>query len=343
LACLLQKVRKRSRIIRVILLIPSRKGVKMELIFLGTGAAWGLPELHCPCRICEEMRRKGEKRTRTALLLKSTTSLLIDCGPDIKFQLSRQPEGFPGAVLITHEHGDHYIGLDELFVCKRLVPRGTFEPIPVYLSARSWEVISRRFDYLEDMGVIKTVLVEPGRWFTHGEWHIFPFKTDHGSFAAGSLGFLITAHEPGGEQVALLYTSDFMDLPQLPQELLRPHYLVIQSFWLNEPRENRPRHMSFQRAMEFISRLEPRRETFLVHMGDADMVPGDPASNMLKKYPPLDPMTPPGSNTPYAIPLNQEQWQATVNRILLDRNLGHKVTVAQDGLSVQLRNGKDTV
>ena len=308
----------------------------MELVFLGTGAAWGLPELHCPCGICGEMRRKGEKRTRTALLLKSTSSLLIDCGPDIRHQLARQPETVPGAVLITHEHGDHYIGLDELFVYKRQVPRGTFEPIPVYMSPRSWEVIGRRFDYLEHMEVIKVNPAEPGKWFREKEWHVFPFKTEHGTFAAGSLGYLITIEEAGSEEIRIVYTSDFMDLPAVPEEILRPDYLVIQSFWLNEPKENRPRHMSFQRAMEFISRLDPKKETFLVHMGDADMVPGDPANSVLKKYQPLDPMKPPGSDKPYAIPLNQEQWQETVNSILRNRFLDYTVTVARDGLTVTL-------
>lgn len=308
----------------------------MELIFLGTGAAWGLPELHCPCRICEEMRRRGEKRARTALLLKSETTLLIDCGPDIREQLSQLSANVPGGVLITHEHGDHYLGLDELFVYKRMAPKGTFEPIPVYLSAKSWEVISQRFGYLEDMGVIKPVLSKPGRWFTHREWHILPFKTDHGSFAAGSLGYMITVHEPGRGETRVVYTSDFMDLSDLPQELIQPDYLVIQSFWLNEPEHNRPRHMSFQRAISFITRLDPKKGTFLVHMGDADMVPGDPANIMLKKYRPLDPLKPPGSDVPYAIPLHQEQWQETVNRILLDRNLDCRVTVAQDGLRLLL-------
>jgi len=308
----------------------------MELIFLGTGAAWGLPELHCHCKICGEMRRKGEKRTRTALLMKSSSTLLIDCGPDIRSQLSQQPAETPGGVLITHEHGDHYLGLDELFVYKRMAPRGAFEPIPVYLSARSWDVISQRFGYLEDMGVIKPVFVEPGRWLTHREWHILPFKTDHGSFAAGSLGHMITVYEPGRGETRVVYTSDFMDLPHLPEEIIRPDYLVIQSFWLNEPKHNRPQHMSFQRAINFIMRLDPREETFLVHMGDTDMVPGDPANSMLKKYQPLNTLKTPGSNTPYAIPLNQEQWQKTVDEILHDRSLEYKVTVARDGLRVKL-------
>jgi len=315
-------------------ILEGMRETEMELVFLGTGAAWGLPELHCTCKICEEMRRRGEKRTRTALLMKSASTLLIDCGPDIRSQLSHQPSRVPGGVLITHEHGDHYIGLDELFVYKRLTSRGAFEPIPVYLSGTSWEIIGRRFDYLEEMGVIKTVLIEPGRWFTHREYRIFPFKTDHGSFAAGSLGYLITSRRPDGEEVRVLYTSDFMELPDLPKEILRPSYLVIQSFWLNEPEQNRPRHMSFQRAIPFIARLEPRKETFLVHMGDADMVPGDTANDMLKKYRPLDPLRPPGSDTPYPIPLNQEQWQETVNRILRDRNLDYRIIVAQDGLEI---------
>lgn len=314
----------------------------MELVFLGTGAAWGLPELHCRCMICEEMRRTGEQRTRTALLLKKDSTLLIDCGPDIRDQLSRLPGGVPEGVLITHEHGDHYIGLDELFVYKRLAPRGAFKPIPVFLSARSWAVISKRFDYLEDMGVIEVVLVDPGRWLTHREWRIFPFKTDHGSFAAGSLGFMVTCRMDDDREISMVYTSDFMDLPDLPGELLRPDYLVIQSFWLNEPCNNRPRHMSFQRAMEFITRLAPHKETFLVHLGDADMVPGDPSNTMLKKYQPLDPLKPPGSDDPYPIPLNQQQWQETVTRILADRDIHQKVTVARDGLSVPLGNGKET-
>ena len=61
----------------------------MEIIFLGTGGAWGVPELHCDCLICQEMRRRGEKRERTSILISGKTNLLLDCGPDIRSQLSR--------------------------------------------------------------------------------------------------------------------------------------------------------------------------------------------------------------------------------------------------------------
>ena len=308
----------------------------MDITFLGTGAAWGLPEIDCDCRICREMRQRGEKRERPALLLSEETTLLIDCGPDARTQLLRNQVNRIDAVLISHEHGDHYLGLDELFAYKRNATRGAFRPIPVYLTAQSWEIIGQRFGYLEQMGVIKIREIEPGKWIRQGEFDIFPFKTDHGGFAKGSVGFVIKFENQSGEGIGLVYTSDFMDLPEVPPELLHPDYLIIQAFWLNEPLNNRPHHMSFQRAIHFIERLKPEKETFLVHIGDADMVAGDMANNTVKKYEPKDPLRPLSGGEPYPIPLNQAQWQKTVDQIMADRGLPYKVTVAYDDLCIRM-------
>lgn len=308
----------------------------MDITFLGTGGAWGVPELDCDCLVCREMRRKGEKRERTSLLLADESTLLIDCGPDARSQLSRQDMDTIDGVLITHEHSDHYIGLDELFAYKRNQPRGSFQPIPVYLTPKSHEVISKRFDYLEDMEVIRVCMIEPGRWFDVNEFQVLPFDTYHGPFAKGSVGFLVKIKGSSGEDVRIVYTSDFSDIPDPPADLFHPDYLVIQSFWLNEPVNNRPNHMSFQRAIHFIELLKPKKETFLVHIGDADMVSDDPANSLLKKYEPKDPMIPPSGGDPYPIPLNQAQWQETVDRVILDRDLPYKVTVAYDDLRARL-------
>jgi phosphoribosyl 1,2-cyclic phosphate phosphodiesterase len=150
------------------------------------------------------------------------------------------------------------------------------------------------------------------------------------------VGFLVQGEDRLGNRVRLLYTSDFMDLPRVPDEIRQPDYLIIQSFWLNEPIQNRPHHMSFQRAIHFIERLKPRRETFLVHLGDADMVPGDPANRNAKKYEPREALSPGPGESPYPIPLNQEQWQDTVDRIAMDRGLPYIITVAYDDLQVSI-------
>ena len=308
----------------------------MDVIFLGTGGAWGVPEVNCGCLICREMRERGEKRDRTAILLSGETNLLIDCGPDTRSQLLRNRVHRIDGVLISHEHGDHYMGMDELFAYKRNSPKDTWRPVPVYLTPETWDVVSPRFAYLEQMDVIQSHLIEPGKWFTHEEFEVFPFRTEHGAFAKGSVGFAIRSKDRQGKEKSLVYTSDFMDLPEVRSEMFNPDYLVIQAFWLNEPVNNRPNHMSFQRAIHFIELLKPKKETFLVHIGEADMVVGDPANNILKKYEPKAPLRPPSGADPYPIPLNQEQWQQTVDRIVLDRKLPYKVTVAYDDMRVSI-------
>ena len=309
----------------------------MDITFLGTGSAWGVPEINCNCAICKEMRAKQERRDRTSILLtEGDANLLIDCGPDAKEQLSRNQVKKIDAVLISHEHNDHYIGLDELFVYKRVLPKEDFSPIPVYLTLKTHEVVEARFAYLEKLGVIRFVEIEPGQWFDQGPFRIFPFKTDHGNFAKGSIGVVIQGRDRSGTDMRLLYTSDFADIPDMPSELVGCDYLIMQSFWLNEPVDNRPSHMSFQSAIGYIKRLKPQKETYLVHMGDADRVPGDPANHMAKKYEPKDPLKPPHGTQPYPIPGSQAQWQKTVDRILSDHGVPYAVTVAHDNLTVRV-------
>ena len=195
------------------------------------------------------------------------------------------------------------MGMDELFAYKRNAPRDLFHPIPVYLTATSWDVVRPRFGYLEEMGVIKIHPIDPGAWIRVEEFEVFPFKTSHGNFAKGSVGFLIRFIGEAGEEARLLYTSDFADLPDIPV---------------------------------FIDRIKPRKETFLVHMGDADMVRGDPANVVTKKYEPKDPLKPLSGGEPYPIPLSQSHWQRTVEQIMSDRKLPYKVVVAHDDLKLFL-------
>jgi phosphoribosyl 1,2-cyclic phosphate phosphodiesterase len=308
----------------------------MILLFLGTGGAWGLPELGCECQICREMRDRNEKRNRTALLLQGGSTLLIDCGPDISVQLSRHNVGRPDAVLITHEHGDHYIGMDELLSYQRTRPRGQFVPIPFFMTAKSWEVIGRQFGYLEKMGAIRVKPVAPEKKFPVHEFEIIPFKTVHGSFGEGSVGYMMHTLDKAGKPVRVVYTSDFSDIPEPSPDLLHPEYLIMQSYWFNQPARNTPGHMSFQKGMDFLRLFRPRKMTYLVHIGDCDVIPGDPANAMAKKREPLDPLKPPGSEVPYPVPTHQGEWQKAVDQILTDYRLPYKCIVAYDGLVVDI-------
>ncbi|WP_425148240.1 MBL fold metallo-hydrolase [Deinococcus sp.] len=87
------------------------------LHFLGTSDSKGVPRFWCGCAVCSGARTTGaNRRTRSsALLRRGRETLLLDCGPDLHAQLARLGAPLiPDAVLISHAHNDHILGLGDL-------------------------------------------------------------------------------------------------------------------------------------------------------------------------------------------------------------------------------------
>ncbi len=275
----------------------------------------------------------GEHRTRTSLLVRGIENILVDCGPDLSLQMRRSGMTRPDAVIITHEHGDHFLGLDDLLSFRRSVPQEAWSPIPVYATEKSWQNIEVRFSYLLGSLIEKRPAI-PGIPLQGIQTRIIPFKTFHGPSAAGSVGYALEDDSSNNKPFRLVYTSDLIRVEHEIPELSEPDILVIQSHWLNEPRENRPNHMSFQRAMDYIKKWRPKIASYLVHISDADQVLGDPCNNSLKKLTPLSPLSDPSTAEPYPIPTCQEEWQTAVDRICLDYDVPGHVLVAYDGMMI---------
>ena len=307
----------------------------MEMIFLGTGSAWAIPEHSCDCAICAKLKKEGEERTRTSLFFRGAHGLLIDCGPDIRSQMMKNNVDRPDAILITHEHADHFLGLDDLHAFRRSVPRDDWRPIPVYATEAAWLSIEVRFSYLVGQ-VIEKRIVAPGEDFTAAGARITPFKTNHGPSAPGSVGYCVEFTRESGSQ-KIVYTADFMSIPDEPSWLAHPDILVMQSHWFNEPEHNRPHHMSFQRAISYIKKWAPRTATYLVHISDGDQVPGDPANAYLKKMVPASPLAHPVTGIPYPVPRCRSEWQDVVNEVCKDYETPGPVIVPGDGTVVPLR------
>ena len=301
----------------------------MRLTFLGTGSAWRMPEIGCDCVICGEMRRRGETRSRTSLYLEAGEKILIDCGPDITRQWAANGLTGVDAVLITHEHGDHYLGLDELEALRRSAEPARWRPIPVYATEAAWKTIEQRFAYLLGKTLERRV-AQPGKPLGGLKARIVPFKTFHGPVARGAVGYVVTAGKK-----KLVYTSDLLHVEEGGKLLRQPQVLVIQTNWVNEPQVNRPSHLSLQRALTMIHDWQPQGRVFLVHISDADPVPGDRANVYLKKVPPADPLRDPRTGEPYPIPTCQEEWQELASQVFADRGIEAPVQVAWDGLTVE--------
>lgn len=309
----------------------------MEITFLGTGAAWGLPEIACRCMVCATMRRLGEERTRTCFLVRTKETLLVDCGPDIRRQLAGRLDQPPHAILLTHSHGDHCLGLDELVAFRRVVEREAWRPIPVYATAETWKRVEVLFGYLLT-DLLEKRLARPGEPLEGLETRVVPFATEHGPVARGSVGYLLEENGEEGDSTRILYTSDFMALKTPPRWEGRLDAAIIQSHWLHEPEVNRPHHMSFQKALGFILEWNPV-EVYLVHFSDEYQVEGDPFPKGLKAVKPLEPMLDPSTGLPYPQPLCHADWQNLVERICKDRGIPQRPVVTRDGLKVRIRGG----
>jgi phosphoribosyl 1,2-cyclic phosphate phosphodiesterase len=306
----------------------------LNLVFLGTGAAWGVPETGCPCRICQTMRALNEERLRSAYLLKGEETILIDCGPDIRRQLNGLAIDKLDAILISHEHADHYLGLDDILAFRRRLPKEEWRPIPTYATKAAWTVINKTFGYLGQT-LLEPRIAQPGERLSGLNTSIYPFKTFHGESASGSVGFIVE-EEQAGLKRRLVYTSDFFDLPFNEPRLQAPDVLIIQSHWVNEPMVNRANCLSLERGLKFIRDWEPKGKVFLTHISEAYPLEGDPVNGALKKLVPRKPLEDPQTQLPYPLPTCQAEWQTIAEKVFRDQHIPIPVIVSSDGLEVRL-------
>jgi len=116
----------------------------MQLTLLGTGTSQGIPIIGCPCQVCKSTDPRDNRLRTAALFHNSKTRIVIDCGPDFRQQMLRENINHINAILITHTHNDHIIGLDDVRPFNFRMKRS----IPVYGLREHLEEIESRFNYI---------------------------------------------------------------------------------------------------------------------------------------------------------------------------------------------------
>jgi len=118
----------------------------LRVVFLGTGTSHGVPMIGCDCYVCTSSD-PHDRRTRTSVLVQwEDRAVLIDTSPEFRLQCVQQRVERVDAVLYTHGHADHVVGLDDLRRFNDL--QGT--DIPIYGSADTLEIVHRIFPYAFD-------------------------------------------------------------------------------------------------------------------------------------------------------------------------------------------------
>ncbi len=116
----------------------------MKVTFLGTGTSQGVPSIGCNSPVCLSTDPR-DKRLRCSIHLEvKGLSIVIDTGPDFRYQMIRAGINRLDAILFTHEHRDHTAGLDDMRPFNYLQNAA----VPVYLRQRVMDSFYKQYDYI---------------------------------------------------------------------------------------------------------------------------------------------------------------------------------------------------
>ena len=226
----------------------------MRVTFLGTGTSHGVPMIGCDCAVCRSSDPR-DKRFRTSLYIQldDGTCVLVDAGPDLRSQALARDVRRVDAILLTHAHADHVMGLDEV----RRFNAISGKAMPIFGQPSSLADVKRMFAYVfEDNaprggGVPAITLFGVGGPFCLGRQEVVPLPLPHGPWTV--LGFRLGA---------FAYLTDCNRLPDDAVARLQGVEAVVIDALRHRPH---PTHFTVAEAVVASRRIGARR-TWLTHM-----------------------------------------------------------------------------
>ncbi len=116
----------------------------MKITFLGTGTSTGVPVISCECTVCKSEDPKDTSRRSSIMMTKNETNIIIDTGPDFRYQLLREKVSDVDAILYTHAHKDHISGLDDIRPINYLQNK----VIDIYADTNVESALRREYPYI---------------------------------------------------------------------------------------------------------------------------------------------------------------------------------------------------
>jgi phosphoribosyl 1,2-cyclic phosphate phosphodiesterase len=197
----------------------------------------------CDCEVCTSADKKDNRLRSSILVQSSKTTLVVDTGPDFRYQMLRQKIRHLDAVLFTHPHKDHLAGLDDI----RAFNFFSKKPMELYADSLTEEAVRRDFYYafsdtkypgLPQLN-FNTLTLDP---FTVGDIPIIPVMVWHLKMPV--LGFRFGK---------FTYITDANRIEEVEKEKVRGSEVIV----LNALRKQKHiSHFSLEEAIEMAHELK---------------------------------------------------------------------------------------
>jgi phosphoribosyl 1,2-cyclic phosphate phosphodiesterase len=228
----------------------------LKVRILGCGTSTGVPKIGNEWGQCDPNEPRNY-RLRTSILVDSADQrMLVDCGPDLRHQLLSAGVSQLEGVIVTHAHGDHCHGIDEL----RPVSQATGGPVPLHARRDVLDELELRFAYAFAQSDFYRPIAEArelGDELLFGGARARAVDQPHGGPTSLGLRF-----DEGGSSVG--YAVDFSDLSDEMAALYQGVDVWIADCLTRKPH---PTHMHLDGVLGFARDLGVG-QLYLVHMGN---------------------------------------------------------------------------
>jgi phosphoribosyl 1,2-cyclic phosphate phosphodiesterase len=222
----------------------------LKITVLGSGTSVGVPTIGCHCAVCTSSDPRDNRLRPSILIAYEGRNILIDTTPDFRTQALRAGIGHLDAVVYTHAHADHLMGLDDI----RPFNFRQSGDIPIYAAPDTMAAIRRSFPYIFDSLERKTNVphidarVLDGSPFDLFGLEFLPIPILHGPWTIYGFRFGKAA-----------YLTDHSEIPDSSMDLLRSLDVIFLDALRYKPH---PTHSTVERSVKTAEKLGVRRAFF---------------------------------------------------------------------------------